>query len=637
NGGDAGDDDDDDDDDEDDDEDADAIENRRGAIDGGIAGEVRDEHNVKITRSLKCPLVLYLETDEDLDDLCPHNPVMKRGTTVYIGIDKNTKLSLVFNQYCKFVNSKTPKKGKGAAKGTVDTDAVKTTDFEFLHCTLLDANQTVEASAMMKNDRIKVYRERSKERSSRGEVLRQQRESDRKYFRDLRQLLPNPSPEGMGCDIVLDCRGKVMDERGFSQNVLATTVRANSVLISKRCKWLGQKIFHEREDIRRRAEMTVPADEGKSDLNEEQEEDAEQVQAGGNNINNDIAGGDGSAAKVEDDEDEEPAAKVKVAKSPAKKAESHSSSWPNSIWVTLDHSPQAVKLLLEYCYTNRVPSLGQEAFLKASKYPNPKDVGVLAAKQAGPVPPFRKHEWPDTGSPTISLHLALAGIALAEEAHMPRLSLMCEIAASQLVDNKNVIDVLSACQVQQQKTGNRLPILRKAAMLDCIMANGSSGIDTLYANNSFRSNLEERGDVVIPSLLDGTVEVMPTNMNTKDIKRKLDKISLDKRRYFELNDGSDKNKRMMERVKRRKSAVVNRRMEVAYGPDKLALRMPSAQPKNIWRESYRRDPPPLNASGTSRGTKRKGSTRSTDGGAGASGSTRNVRRRQTRKKSNNLA
>lgn len=665
-----------------DEEDADAVENRRGAFDGGIAGEVRDEQQLKIARSLKCPLILYFECNEDLDDvLCPENPVLKKGTTVYIGLDKNTKLSLVFHQYCKFVNSKIPKR-KGAAGGhngmNNNVDSVKMSDFEFLHCTLLDENQTVEASAMMKNDRVMVCRERSRERAGRAEVLRQQRESDRKYFKDLRQLLPNPTPEGMGCDVVLDCRGKVVDERGFSQNVLATTVRANSVLISQRCKWLGQKISSAREDIRRRAEMTVPSDEEKRDLNEgeremedaaiivegqksSQSEDEDDiimaeppvVHAGGDDSS--IAGGDTTigAAKVEDDEDDTCIAEFKMIAQawgpPRMVTESHlhsSSSrgtlFPNSIWVSLDHSPQAVKLLLEYCYTNRVQSLGLESFIKSSKFSNPKD------KQSGPVTPFRKHEWPEGGLPTVSLHLALAGIALAEEAHVPRLSLMCEIAASQLVDNKNVIDVLGACQLQQQKTGNRLPLLRKAAMMDCIMANGSDGIDQLYANPNFRSNLDDRRGLVIPSLLDGTVEVMPVNMNTKDIRKKKDKKALETKKMFELHDKSDKNKRIMERMKWHKQSVVARRMEIAYGPyvDKTPSkqRTSSSDPNNIWRDSYSRDPPPPlgnnpSAVGGGRGTKRKGvSSRSAAdvGGCAGGGGARNVRRRQTRKQKNSL-
>ena len=134
----------------------------------------------------------------------------------------------------------------------------------------------------------------------------------------------------------------------------------------------------------------------------------------------------------------------------------------------------------------------------------------------------------------MSLHLALAGIALAEEAGAPRLSLMCEVAASRLVDGKNVADALSACRVQQSRTGNRLPLLRKAAVLDCILANGGGGIDQLYANPNFKVNLDERRGLVIPSLLDGTVEVMPTNMNTKDIKRKKERMALERKKMFEL-------------------------------------------------------------------------------------------------------
>lgn len=357
-----------------------------------------------------------------------------------------------------------------------------------------------------------------------------------------------------------------------------------------------------------------------------------------------------------DDEDDEPAfLKPKVAKATGRNASGslrkpdvRSNPFPNSVWVTLDHSPQAVKLLLEYCYTNRVQSLGHEAFVRSSKYPDPRDVGAIAARQAGPVPPFRKHEWPEGGAPAISLHLALAGIALAEEAHCPRLSLMCEIAASRLVDGKNVVDVLSACRAQQQRTGNRLPVLRKAAVLDCIMAGGGGGIDQLYANESFRSNLVERRGLVIPSLLDGTVEVMPANMNTKEIRRKKDKMVMEKRKMFELNDSSDKTRRTMERMKWRKTSVVKRRMEVAYGPDdeRRALKMP---PKtNIFRDSFQRDPPPaLGGKHGGRGTKRKGgsSSRSSSsaaagpgggGGSGGGASGRNVRRRQTRR-TNNLA
>lgn len=342
--------------------------------------------------------------------------------------------------------------------------------------------------------------------------------------------------------------------------------------------------------------------------------------------------GSSAAAKVEDDEDDEPAVRVKGRSALAYRKPSTESS-SNSVWVTLDHSPQAVKLLLEHCYTNRVQSLGHEAFLKSSKFPNQKIVGAQAARQGGPVPPFRKHEWPEGGSPTVSLHLALAGITLAEEAHMPRLSLMCEIAASLLVDTKNVIDVLSACQVQLQKTGNRLPILRKAAMLDCIMANGSSGIDHLYSIQSFKSSLKERCGLVIPSLLDGTVEVMPTNMDTKDIRKKKERMAVERKKVCEIQDSTDKARRITERSKWKEESVVARRNEIAFGTS-------SPSSNYSWRDSYQRDPPPSLPSNNQggRGTKRKGlSSRSVlAGGSGGTETTRSVRRRATRKK-NSLA
>lgn len=469
---------------------------------------------------------------------------------------------------------------------------------------------------MMKNDRIRVVRERSKKLSAKAEMIRLQRESDRQYFKQLRQLLPNPTPEGMGCDVILECQGKVKDERGFSQNVLATTVRTNSVLISKRCKWLGRKITQAKEDLRRRAEMTIPADEIKSESKEEgprssQSDDEEDdimpsnpLPARGNNDdddnNNNNAADRVLAAEIEDDEEDDEMDDMKSSAKEQVTAAQLRDDASNSVWITLQHSPQAMKLLLEYCYTNRVQSLGQDAFVKASKFPNPKDVGNLAAKEAGPVPPFRKHEWPDGGAPTVSLHLALAGIALAEEAHMPRFSLMCEIAASKLVDYSNVIDVLAACQIQQQQTGNRLPLLRKAAMLDCVFGK------RYFENPIFKNSMIARKGLVIPSVLDGAIEVFPTNMNSKEVLKKKERMQKEKAQIFDMLDESDRNKRLFERIKQRKHAAVTRRMEVAFGSDKPALSSPH---ESIIRDSSRaRAPPPLN---DRRGAKRKGRTSST--------------------------
>jgi len=600
----------DDNDDEDEEEEEDAADDDeendedREAIDGGVAGDVRDEQNQKITRSLKCPLVLYFECDEDLSDIAPNNPLLLRGATVYIGLDKGSKLEAIFQHYCDFVNSKSPSTKPGSRV------YIKPTDLEFIHCTTLNASHTVEASAMMKNDRIRVVRERSKDRSARAERISRQRESDRKYFKELRSLVAGN--DFLGSDVILECQGKVKDERGFSQNVLATTVRANSILIAKRCKWLGQKIATAREDMRRRAEMTIPSDEVKSESKEAERSSSSQsddeeydivpsnpLPAGENNINNAIAADRVLAAEIEDDEDDDEAHDDKSS-TKAMPSASHlrDVTTSNSVWVSLQHSPQAVKLLLEYCYTNRVEALGQDAFLKACKFPNPKHVGPLAAKESGPVLPFKKEGkkegWPNGGAPTVSLHLALAGIALAEEAHMPRFSLMCEVAASKLVDYSNVIDVLAACQAQQQQTGNRLPLLRKAAMLDCVFGK------RYFENPIFKNSMIARKDLVIPSVLDGSIEVFPTNLESKEVLKKKEKMQKEKKQIFDMLDESDRNKRLFERIKQRKQTTVTRRLEVAFGQDMPKISSPHETARA-------RAPPPLN---DRRGTKRKGRTSS---------------------------
>ena len=631
------------------------------AIDAGVAGEVLDENSNRILRPVKCPLLLYLEIDDDaLESLCPGNKYLKRGSTVYIGLDKTTKLEVVFQQFCNFVN-------RDCSSTTGLIHSVKLSDFEFVHCTLLDKSHTVEASAMMKNDRIKVRKNDSKRRTQQAEIVRLQRESDRKYFTDLRQLIQS-SDCVKGSDVMLDCRGQVVDERGFKQKVLATTVRVNSAVLSKRCPWLADKIEQAREEAKRREEMMVPIEMVKSEeADEEEDEDnndgtswsyetgivkaiqqlgGEDVSSSSTDIKNfmqqnmpsditwsnptflnalrdavdsgdlikvhstyrlsdsfkkrnkddsffegnsddeddilpafpareDVGGN--HSIKVEDDDDEE-----EEEEPPMKKVKVSSFKGGNPVVVPLDHSPEAVKLMLEYSYTNRVLSLGSNAFHKASRH-----IGPNGVKDPGPVPPYRKHDWPKNGAPTVSLPLALAGIALAEEAQMPRFSLMCEIAASQLVNQNNVLDVLSACQSQQQKTGNKLSILRKSAMVQCIYSNGSTGIDRLMERPGFKNNFEEKSALVIPSLLEGTVELLPSNLlAVKDWQKKKEKMEADTNLTFLREDNSDKFRREAQRKKYREMETIHRRVEAAFGPEDLAASSPRVH-------SYREEPPPI--------------------------------------------
>jgi hypothetical protein len=77
-------------------------------------------------------------------------------------------------------------------------------------------------------------------------------------------------------------------------------------------------------------------------------------------------------------------------------------------------------------------------------------------KEVVPVPPcsLKIIRLLNIGDPTVSFSTALAGITLAEEANMLRLSLMCEVAASQLVNCGNAVDALAACETHKQLKSN---------------------------------------------------------------------------------------------------------------------------------------------------------------------------------------
>ena len=192
---------------------------------------------------------------------------------------------------------------------------------------------------------------------------------------------------------------------------------------------------------------------------------------------------------------------------------------PAKLWIPLNHPPEAVRLLLEYVYTNRVAALGREAHETAAA-PVPPGTHNHLALLRPMVAPYSKKDWPDgsdgkRGHPTIPLSVALAGIQLAEEAQIPRLSLMCEVAASQLVSRRSVLDALALCNAQQQRTGNKLPILRKAAMLDHIFVGKSRGVSSLYKMSSFRKSLEDHPEDIVPSLLTGTLEAIKAQLGEK--------------------------------------------------------------------------------------------------------------------------
>lgn len=446
---------------------------------------------------------------ETFEDICPYHTVLKPGVSVSIGLDKNTRLSAVFARYVEFCNEQYP------------SCHVSVSDLDFVHCTILNGSDTSEGAALMKNDHISVKKNSTEEREANSEHNRLQRETDREYFREMRMLLPD-TLSSKTCDILLDCRGKLVDENGQVQEVLRTNIRGHSVILSKRCKWLADIIQNARDDLERQSVVTVP----EQDSQEQGEARAPPV-AGAMPDEDDYDGIEvlpyapehndeehsREAAEIEDDDDED----VKMATPPhLEQMDMFSSAGSNDLlWVTIpNHPPDAARLLLEYCYTNRVVPLGQDAFLVSCR-----TKGDRRNPFAGPVSPYHNHSsrsrgWPNQGEPVVSFSVALAGIALAEEAKMKRLSLMCEVAASQLVESCNVVEALSRCTAQEKLTGNPLPRLRKAAV-GVMFSGGQRGVVDLTRTPTFRRALEEKSSTLVPALLIGTMEAMGPVENKK--------------------------------------------------------------------------------------------------------------------------
>jgi len=240
----------------------------------------------------------------------------------------------------------------------------------------------------------------------------------------------------------------------------------------------------------------------------------------------------------------------------------NSSTNYNPLIIPLSHPPEAVKLLLEYCYTNRVLPLGYEAFQKSYRKPDLNKLDALLHPHVGPVGPYpptfgqgSRAAWSNGGKPTVSLSVALAGIRLAEEAELPRLSLMCEIAASQLVSAATLLESLALCEESKRgKCGNGLSILRRAVMQH-VLAHGARGVADLAAMPSFQRGLQERGDVVVPSLLTGVAEAIKIGGKGDGGKRKGKKSDFAEERTKSANrkrDEDDAIDRSKERARWRK-------------------------------------------------------------------------------------
>ena len=469
-----------------------------------------------------------------------------------IGLDKNTKLAAVFERYVEFCNE----------RAAPPLKRVHLADLEFVHSQILNGKDIPEAAALMKNDRITVRADQSAERQADAVFARIQRDSDKAYFQQLRSLVLAPPC----ADVVLDCQGATYDDMGRVQRVLSTAVRCHSVIVAKRCPWLGRFILAARQEQARRSIVSVAETElsdeddgqreeernhgSKSSVVKESEDDDDNIRVlPFNNNNAPAAAAAAGAAQIEIDEDEQDR---------CGEADEASLAPESSLLrvVLPDYSRDAVRILLEYCYTNRVLALGHEAFLQACKTKPGRD--IKSGEAVAPPYPLTVDplHWPNGGQPNVSFRTALAVVSLAEDASMPRLSLMAEVAAAQTVSNSNVVEALSICETQKLATGNPLERLRKAAM-DLVLRPGSRGV---YALPTFRRALQDKSFALVPTLLTGTADAMQgiEQKNKKKSKSSSHHPQNNKRDwksmmtdYFVDNDYADAYAREQERHKRR--------------------------------------------------------------------------------------
>jgi len=247
--------------------------------------------------------------------------------------------------------------------------------------------------------------------------------------------------------------------------------------------------------------------------------------------------GSTSAAEIVDDDEDEGAQSDAAAMSETSGVSPTAVDFdiPGLLKVRVDHPREAVELLLEYLYTNRVVPFGVEAFVlscrtKPAGHHNSKKIHPSKHHHGGgvgdgPVPPFptsgssATRRWPNKGEPTVSFRAALASVSLAQEAGLSRLVLMSEIAASRLVGPGNFTDALQFCfSHQQQYPDTNLSYLRKAAM-DIVLRSGPRGVLVLP---SFRRALQESesGSALVPTLLTGTMEAVAAEEERKNLSKR---------------------------------------------------------------------------------------------------------------------
>ena len=244
-----------------------------------------------------------------------------------------------------------------------------------------------------------------------------------------------------------------------------------------------------------------------------------------------------------------------------------------------NHNPEAFKILLEFLYTNRCRSLGEKAFVSTSVLQGEaelteEDLAQLLPGNPGPisvenddglptalldaqnqntktiwhkqvlklnksVPPYASGKWPNDGKPDVTMGDVLSTLRLAEEAKLPKLSRMCEVAATELLENNNIATVIIECGSYMEK-GKELKILKKAAMSHLLCDKART--KNLLKSETFLKAICENKDFMVPILLEGLDSTLPHIL-------KRAKTSYTVERSISDQDEEDKKHRNAERKK----------------------------------------------------------------------------------------
>ena len=511
---------------EEDEEEEAANPGEEGVLEGGVA-----EGDESRTLASEADIVLYFLCIENFRDH-PDHPILRPGVKVRIGLGKNTRLSAVMQRYVEVCNQIRPDPDGTTIRSF---SGVELSDLEFAHASLLRNSDTAEQGALMKDDVVRVRQNRCDQVEQEREATRLQRESDLVFLDAMREMCFKPSL----ANVVLDCQGTLVTTKNtvLSAPRASTLLRCDAALVSRRCPWLGRLIegavavYSSSVPLEERPKSVVSTPEPLTDRGSPPPSldhgGAETVVNGSQRVQDE-------SVHDEDDIDDHPIQVLNVsprarnqdllphneeAAISAAQIECDDESQGEQTdfdsaakyHVTIpNHAPEPMELLLEYCYTHRVVGLGNEAFRAAAR------TKLVPRDGKGNVPPQGSKRWVNRGEPSVPFDVAAAGITLAEEASMPRLSLMCEVAASMLVAPHNVIEALSLCQRTQDQWGNPLPRLRRASM-EVVFHSKPFGIvyDRIYNNLAFKEAVQERASLLVPALFTGTADAVEECLGKK--------------------------------------------------------------------------------------------------------------------------